>query len=133
MESAQHLVDLDPMGVELIDRTMIGLARDIPMYRPIIERFVKGDPAAVLIVEFAGDDRDRQIRELKRLDERMADLGFPDAVVEALDPGFQAEITTVRKAGLNIMMSMKGDKPNPSPSSRTARFRWKTSPNTPTA
>ena len=109
MESARHLVDLDPMGVELIDRTMIGLARDIPMYKPIIERFVKGDPAAVLVVEFAGDDPDQQIRELKRLDERMADLGFPDAVVEALDPGFQAEITTVRKAGLNIMMSMKGD------------------------
>ena len=109
MESAQHLVDLDPMGVELIDRTMIGLARDIPMYRPIIERFVKGDPAAVLVVEFAGDDREDLDRQLERLDERMADLGFADAVVEAIDPAFQADITKVRKAGLNIMMSMKGD------------------------
>jgi hypothetical protein len=26
-----------------------------------------------------------------------------------LDPGFQADIAAVREAGLNIMMSMKGD------------------------
>lgn len=109
MEAAQHIVKLDPMGVELIDAVMIDLARDIPMFRATIEEFVRGTPAAVLVVEFAGDDRDEQIRDLRRLDELMADLGYPDSVVEALDPGFQARITAVRKAGLNIMMSMKGD------------------------
>ena len=38
----------------------------------------------------------------------MADLGFPDAVVEAVEPAAQARIWDVRKAGLNIVMSMKG-------------------------
>jgi len=42
------------------------------------------------------------------LTELMADHGFPNAVVEATDPAFQSDITSVRKAGLNIMMSMKG-------------------------
>jgi len=110
MDSTQHIVKLDPMGVELIDATMIGLARDIPMYRPIIERFVRGAPAAVLLVEFAGEHLEDQMRGLARLEELMADLGFPDSVVEATDGKFQSEITTVRKAGLNIMMSMKGDR-----------------------
>jgi len=109
MDSTRHIVALDPYAVELIDRTMIGLARDIPLFRPTVEKFVKGDPAAVLVVEFAADDAEEPLRGLRRLSELMGDLGFPDAVVEAIDPAFQNAIATVRKAGLNIMMSMKGD------------------------
>ena len=39
----------------------------------------------------------------------MGDLGFPRSVVRAVEPDFQAQIAEVREAGLNIMMSMKGD------------------------
>ena len=39
----------------------------------------------------------------------MADLGEPDSVVRAEDPNFQKQIWEVRKAGSNIMMSMRGD------------------------
>jgi FAD/FMN-containing dehydrogenase/Fe-S oxidoreductase len=109
MESARHIVGLDPEAVELVDRTMIDLSRDIPMFRETVDRFVRGKPEALLLVEFAGDDRDRQLRGLKRLGELMGELGFPDAVVEATDPAFQRAIWEVRKSGLNIMMSMKGD------------------------
>ena len=108
MDMTRHIVGLGPAAVELIDRTMIDLARDIPLFRPIIERFVMGEPAAVLLVEFSGDDKAEQLERLARLKDLMADLGFPDAVVEATEPAFQNDITTVRKAGLNIMMSMKG-------------------------
>ena len=34
---------------------MIGLARDIAMFRPTLEAFVRGEPAALLLVEFAED------------------------------------------------------------------------------
>src|SRR5436189_107198 len=53
MAAAQHIVKLAPIAVELIDSTMIGLARDIAMFRPALEAFVRGEPAAVLLVEFA--------------------------------------------------------------------------------
>jgi len=109
MDSARHIVKLDPAAVELIDRTMIDLARDIPLFRATVDKFVTGEPDALLLVEFAGDDRDTQLRSLKHLGELMADLGFPGAVVEAVDPGFQKAVWEVRKSGLNIMMSMKGD------------------------
>ena len=36
-------------------------------------------------------------------------LTRPDAVVRAVDPAFQQEIWSVRKAGLNIVMSMRSD------------------------
>jgi Fe-S oxidoreductase len=39
----------------------------------------------------------------------MADLGLPGSVVEITDARLQKEVWEVRKAGLNIMMSMKGD------------------------
>ncbi len=45
----------------------------------------------------------------EQLVELMGDLGLPGAVVEATDPGFQSAVWEVRKQGLNIMMSMKGD------------------------
>ena len=115
MDAAQHIVKLAPIAVELVDRTMIALARDIAMFRPTLEQFVRGDPEAVLLVEFAEDDFDENLRRLKRLGELMGDLGFAwsnsgakqGGVVEILDPKLQAAITDLRTAGLNIMMSMK--------------------------
>jgi Fe-S oxidoreductase len=109
MDAVQHMVKLDPSAVELVDRTMIELARDIPIFRPTIERFVRGKPDAILLVEFAGEDAELQKRKLAQLVELMGDLGFPGSVVEAVEPSFQSAIWEVRKQGLNIMMSMKGD------------------------
>ena len=109
MDSTRHIVELGPSAVELVDRTMIELSRDIPMFRETVDGFVRGEPDALLLVEFAGEDHAEQLARLKRLVELMADLGFPGGVVEIVDPAFQAATWEVRKAGLNIMMSMKGD------------------------
>ncbi|MCX7932326.1 MAG: FAD-binding protein [Rhodovarius sp.] len=109
MEAAPHLVTLDPEAVELVDRTMIELGRAIPLYRPTIERMLIGEPDSLLIVEFHGHEDGPLLAALDRLEEMMGDLGLPGAVVRAVDPAFQARIAEVREAGLNIMMSMKGD------------------------
>ncbi|GIS89102.1 MAG: hypothetical protein CM1200mP18_18120 [Gammaproteobacteria bacterium] len=42
MESTQHIVGLAPDAVELVDRTMIDLALDIPIYRRYADTFFKG-------------------------------------------------------------------------------------------
>ncbi len=109
MAASQHLVTLDPEAVELVDRTMIDLGRAIPIYRATIDRMLIGEPNSVLIVEFHGHDDAPLHAKLAELDTMMADLGYPRAVVRATDPAFQADIASVREAGLNIMMSMKGD------------------------
>ncbi|HEX3864845.1 MAG TPA: FAD-linked oxidase C-terminal domain-containing protein [Stellaceae bacterium] len=109
MDATQHIVKLGPAAVELVDRTMIELARDIPMFRATVDRFVQGEPEAILLTEFAGEDAADNLRRLKQLVELMGDLGFPNSVIEATDPGFQSAVWNVRKEGLNIMMSMKGD------------------------
>ena len=109
MEAAQHIVQLDPEAVELVDRTMIDLGRGIPIFRGTIDRMLIGEPNSLLIVEFHGHDDAPIAAKLDDLDELMGELGYPDAVVRATDASFQNDIAAVREAGLNIMMSMKGD------------------------
>jgi FAD/FMN-containing dehydrogenase/Fe-S oxidoreductase len=115
MDAAQHLVKLRPIAVELVDRTMLALGREIAMFQPIIGTAVRGDPDAVLIVEFAEEDPAENLRRLKQLGELMADLGFGwdqpqrkwGGVVEITEPALQTGIAEFRAAGLNVMMSMK--------------------------
>ena len=114
MAATQHIVALKPIAVELIDRTMLGLAREIAMFKPTVDAFLRGDPEAILFVEFA-EDRDENLRRLKALTALIGDLGLSwdktgakwGGVVDVLDPKLQAAIGEVRTAGLNIMMSMK--------------------------
>ena len=65
--------------------------------------------ALPILVEFAGEDKAQQIAKLKQLVELMGELGLPGSVVEITDANLQRDFWEVRKAGLNIMMSMKGD------------------------
>ncbi len=109
MEATRHIVTLDPEAVELVDRTMIDLGRDIAIYRPTIEQMLIGEPGSLLIVEFHGHADAPLTAKLDELVTLMGDLGHPGAVVRAADPAFQTRIAAVREAGLNIMMSMKGD------------------------
>ena len=117
MDATQHLVELGPHAVELVDSTMISLARDIDMYKSSVEEFVRGKPAAILLVEFAYETAQENLEHLALLHERMSDLGLTwkgtgrnlGGVVDAVDLGLQARIGEVRKAGLNIMMSMKSE------------------------
>ncbi|MEA2721943.1 MAG: hypothetical protein QOJ39_3807, partial [Candidatus Eremiobacteraeota bacterium] len=109
MRSTEALVALGPVAVELVDRTMIELSREIATFAPTMAKYVRGEPGSLLLVEFAGDDAAPLARKLDELDDTMASLGFPNAVVKLTDAAQQAEMWEVRAAGLNIMTSMRGD------------------------
>ena len=113
MDSAQHIVKLGPTAVELVDRTMIDLARGNPSFKKTIESALIDSaaqtPEAILLVEFSGEAHAPLLDKLKALQELMADLGLPGSVVPMPDASLQKNLWEVRKAGLNIMMSLKGD------------------------
>lgn len=116
MDSAQHIVKLGQnmiagslTAVELVDRTMIELSLQNPAFAPTIRSALIGQPAAILLVEFSGASKADIAPKIRELVELMGDLGLPGSVVELLDEAPQKNLWEVRKAGLNIMMSLKGD------------------------
>ncbi|MEA2835395.1 MAG: hypothetical protein QOG66_3597, partial [Methylobacteriaceae bacterium] len=118
MDAAQHIVRLKPIAVELVDATMIALGRDIAMFRPLIERVVKGEPQALLLVEFAEEDQAENLRRVAQLSELMHDLGFGwdragakwGGVIDVADRPTQTALADFRAAGLNVMMSMRDER-----------------------
>jgi hypothetical protein len=74
MDAAQYLVGLDPVTVELIDDTMISLARSIPLFEKTVADFVSGDPSAILVVEFAEETDSDNLAKILDLKKTMAEL-----------------------------------------------------------
>ena len=113
MELTKKIVKLKPVAVELVDRTMIELCRANPVFAPVIAdalvRVNGQETDALLLVEFAGDDSGQLSQQLDALDVLMADHGLPKATVKFIEPARQSALWEVRKAGLNIMMSLRGD------------------------
>ena len=120
MDCAQHIVKLGEgsaggaggatlTAVELVDRTMIDLSLQNPAFASTIKTALVGQPDAILLVEFSGASKADLLPKLKALVELMGDLGLPGSVVEMTDDASQKNLWEVRKAGLNIMMSLKGD------------------------
>ena len=116
MDAAQHIVPLDPIAVELVDDTMLSLARKIDIFQPTVEAVVKGNPKSLLLVEFAEEDMSVNQHRLKKLHQLMGDLGYSwkgnkkiGGVIDVIDNTLQAKVTEMRKSGLNIMMSMKDE------------------------
>ena len=112
MDSAQHIVKLGDgtlTAVELVDRTMIELSLQNPAFAPTVRTALIGRPDAILLVEFSGNSKAELAPKIKQLVELMGELGLPGSVVEMIDDAPQKNLWEVRKAGLNIMMSLKGD------------------------
>jgi FAD/FMN-containing dehydrogenase/Fe-S oxidoreductase len=112
MDSAQHIVKLGDgclTAVELVDRTMIELSLQNPAFAATVKTALIGQPDAILLVEFSGNSKADLIPKIRQLVELMGDLGLPGSVVEMIDDAQQKNLWKVRKAGLNIMMSLKGD------------------------
>ena len=112
MDAAQHIVrvgDGTLTAVELVDRTMIELSLQNPAFAPTVRTALIGRPDAILLVEFSGNSKADLLPKIKQLVELMGELGLPGSVVEMTDDAPQKNLWEVRKAGLNIMMSLKGD------------------------
>ena len=105
------------MTVELIDETMVSLARTIPLFKSTVEDYVKGNPAAILVVEFSEETWSGNLSKVDQLKEitvaifsenlRKSKTDQRIVVIEPLVE--QNRISEMRKSGLNIMMSMKSD------------------------
>ncbi len=109
LESSQAILETGPYAVELTDKVILDLARNnIEQSKRMA--FVNGDPGAILIVEYAGET-DAEVRaKVEALEARRVRERFGYAAHVTYDAGEQQSIWKLRKAGLGLLLGMKGDK-----------------------
>src|SRR5438128_443973 len=109
IRASDIILPFKPAAIELIDDMIIELGRNSLEISRLMG-FVQGNPTAVLIVEFYGAN-EADLRS--KLDEMEAALkrnraGY--AYVRAFDQIEQTNIWKVRKAGLGLLLGMKGER-----------------------
>ncbi len=102
----------EPVSIELMDKAIMDLTKKNSTHAKN-RFFVKGDPGAILIVEFAEDDFDKVEAKAKAMEEEMraAGYGFHFPLLKGDDI---KKVWNLRKAGLGLLSNMPGDaKPAP--------------------
>ena len=97
-----------PAAVELVDRFILDTTRDKPQFEPF-RKFIVGDPAAVLIVEFLSDEESDLEPKVDRLERDLQELGVGYHFHRAQAAQDQALIWGLRRAALGLSMSQRGD------------------------
>jgi FAD/FMN-containing dehydrogenase/Fe-S oxidoreductase len=113
MEAVPALLETGATAIEVLDKMLLDLTRDKPEYRRLLT-FVEGDPAVILVIEYAGDSQAACSRGVQKLEAVLSRMHHKEPVIHITDPAEQANVWYVRKVGLGILMSIRGDaKPIP--------------------
>ena len=115
MAATPAILETGPSAVELMGRMLINLTRSQPGFARQIS-MIEGDPAAVLFVEYYGESDADLEQKTDRLKAHLLARGVRTAAepLVMLDPKRQEDLWSVRKAGLGLLMSVRGDhKPIP--------------------
>ncbi|NKQ34005.1 MAG: FAD-binding protein, partial [Chloroflexi bacterium] len=109
------ILETEPTAVEVLDHYGLTLCRAVPEYARLLNGFIEGDPNCVLITEFYGESEAELKSMVERLISHLKGQMVPvTAVIPAFDSQLQADVWKVRKVGLGLLMSIKGDyKPIP--------------------
>ena len=102
------ILEHGPSAVELLDRFILDTTRGKIAYEPLRD-FIEGDPEGVLLVEFQGDTTEELVGRIDRLEADLRGRGIGGHFYRAIDARSQARIWQLRKAGLGLSMSQRGD------------------------
>ena len=108
MEAMQPILACQPTAVELIDKTILDMTRSSLEFSRVTN-FIQGEPAALLAVEFYGQSEAELHAHLDRLEKTLKRAGFGYAFVRCFTTEEKARVWETRKAGLGLLMGMKGD------------------------
>src|SRR5713101_6872732 len=108
LESSQAILETGPYAVELTDKMILDLARN-NIEQAARMGFVQGDPAAILIVEYAGETEQEVKAKVADLEARRTRGRFGYASHIATDSAEQQSIWKLRKAGLGLLLGTRGE------------------------
>ena len=109
MDSVTEILSLDPSAIELIDATLIGLANRKEGFRDTLPLSDKA-PGPILVVEFQGDDERQTSLNAERLAKSATSMFGAATALPVTGEKEQKKIWDIRKAGLGILMSDRGNR-----------------------
>ncbi|MDA1127826.1 MAG: FAD-binding protein [Chloroflexi bacterium] len=112
-ESIKDILEHGPSSIEIMDRNVLERSRASTGLGSNMA-FIEGNPGAILVVEFYGESEAELVDKMEKLKDDMTRRSHGYACVNMMDRAAQASVWAVRKNGLGLLMSMKGDaKPLP--------------------
>ena len=112
-EAVKEILNHGPSSIEIMDKNVLDRSRQ-SMGLSMAMAFIQGDPGAILAVEFYGESEAELTAKTEGLKADMERRRLGYACVNLLDRASQANVWSVRKNGLGLLMSMHGDaKPLP--------------------
>jgi len=109
LEQVPWILEHNPSAVELIDHIIIRQARLHPAFRLRLERFISGDPQAVLVVEFSGDQRESLAAQAMELERHFRLQGCRGEVVHCSSPESIENVWGIRRDVNGLLLSQPGD------------------------
>ena len=103
------ILEHGPSAVEVMDRFILDHARESPVLDALRRMVLRGDPGALLCVEFYADDAAELPQRLDALERDLVALGLGARTTRAMEPEAQARIWKLRESCLGLSMAMKGD------------------------
>lgn len=108
MNALAPCLEFQPSAVELMDHLLLKLSAGNLALRDTMKT-VKGDPQALLMVEFAGDNEAEVADRVERLRRRLQGVDGLTALVPALDAGLREPLWNLRRAAMPLLYGMPGD------------------------
>lgn len=108
LEATPRILELNPSAIELMDAFLLDKTRQNAEYSRYMD-FIDGYPEAVLIVEFYGENEHDLTNKIAHLRDLLRLIGHKGSVTLAASPQQQANVWKVRKAGLGLLLSQRGD------------------------
>jgi FAD/FMN-containing dehydrogenase/Fe-S oxidoreductase len=98
-----------PAAIELMDDILLDATRRSREYSAYLASFVAGTPAALLQVEFFGDDAAAAVAQIEALEAHLTREGIACTRHRAVSPAERRNVLQVRKAGLPLLQSLSPD------------------------
>ncbi|MCW9707663.1 FAD-binding and (Fe-S)-binding domain-containing protein [Fodinibius salsisoli] len=105
MEATVEAVKMDPAAVELIDDIILDATKN-NIEQKKNRFFLEGEPKAVLIIQFDGDDPNQLRAKAQELGDRLKTLGLSSSSPVITDPEKIDRVWELRKAGLGLLMGL---------------------------
>ncbi len=112
-EAIPEVLKHDPSSIEILDRMVLDRSRESFGHSQSLS-FLEGEPGSLLLTEFYGESEAELTAKMDALQADMYGKRLAYACVNLLDRAAQANVWNLRKGGLGLLMSTKGDaKPIP--------------------